>query len=106
MSLMDGQETTGDLAARRHSDGIIRSLLVIDSSVRNGQFLYAHREIRKLLAEIARGEYDTDADLGQVVSSLKMTELLMKPVLRVYSQNQATLDVARRVLGCRNKPRP
>lgn len=87
-----------------NSDRIIRSLLVVDSAIRNGQFLYAHRENQKLLSEILRCEYGDDhSRFDELVSSIKMTSLLLKPIIRMYSQNRTSLDIARRTLGWQNK---
>ena len=84
--------------------GIIVSLSTIDSAIRNGHFLYAYRETNKLFSEVSRGEYDTEHDLGELLSSIRMTVLFLKPIIRAYAQNQASLDIARRTMKCKAKP--
>ena len=80
---------------------IINSLVKIDSSIRNGQFLYAHREINKLLAEITRGEYNINQNNTiAIVASIKRTILFLRPMVKAYSQNQTSLDIVRRISKC------
>ena len=70
----------------------------IDSCIRNGQFIYAHRESNKLLSEINRKEYDLSEDVsGLLVASIKRTTLFLKLFIEIYSQNQKSLDIAKRV---------
>jgi hypothetical protein len=87
---------------KKHPDHIIRSLMKIDSSIRSGQFLYAHRESNKLLAELMRKEYDIEENMiGEITSSIKRTILFLHPVIAAYAQNQASLDIARKYAKCK-----
>lgn len=87
---------------KKHPDGIVRALMRVDSSIRNGQFLYAYREANKLLAEATRGEYSIEKEEQEaIVSSIKRTILFLRPIIESYAQNQASLDIARRILKCR-----
>ena len=86
----------------RDPSGVSLSLMKIDSSIRNGQFLSAHRELHKLYAELVRGEY---GDIGRediLLSSLRKTDIFIQPMVKAYSQNQASIDIARR-LTCQTK---
>jgi len=83
-------------------DKLTRSLMRMDSSIRSGQFLNAYREANKLLAEFSRGEYATEDDgNGSIEASIKRTILFLQPLIKAYSQNQATLDIVRRISRCR-----
>jgi len=83
---------------KKNKDNISRSLMKIDSCIRNGQFIYAHRESNKLLSEINRKEYDLSEDVsGLLVASIKRTTLFLKLFIEIYSQNQKSLDIAKRV---------
>lgn len=75
---------------------IERSLLTIDSSIRNGQFVYALRETNKLMAEIRRGEVQAGDAKAALLSSLNRTGLFLKPMVAAYSQNQCSIGIARR----------
>lgn len=73
----------------------------MDSSIRNGQFVYANREAKKLLAEISRGDVYVPQEIAaQVASSIKRTILFLKPMVDVYSQNTSTIDLVRRYEKC------
>jgi len=96
-----GDDMNNKKENRGSLDKIIRDLLAIDSSIRNGQFLYAHREANKLLSEINRNEYEIDpqnSDLLQL--SIKRTILFLRPLVKIYSLNQTSLDIARKALKC------
>lgn len=81
--------------SKKHTDYITRSLTKIDASIRNGQFVYAHRESSKLLSELKKHEYEIEADISEKLqASLKRTILFIHPVIEAYSQNQKSLDLA------------
>jgi len=70
----------------------------VDSSIRNGQFLYAYREAHKLVAELARGEYDIgEKNITEMVASIKRTILFLHPMVKAYSQNQSSLNIVRKI---------
>jgi hypothetical protein len=92
---------------KKHPDYVIRSLMKVDSSIRNGQFLYAHREANKLLAELIRKEYDIEDDLiNEIESSIKRTILFLRPVIAAYAQNQSSLDIVKRSSKCKKIKQP
>jgi 3-methyladenine DNA glycosylase Tag len=89
-------ETTS-LNSKKHKDHIIRSLTKIDASIRNGQFVYAHRESNKLLSELKKNQYEMNGDvLAMLQSSLKRTILFIHPIIEAYAQNQKSLDIVRK----------
>lgn len=87
----------------RPREGVLNALMKIDSSIRNGQFLYAHREIHKLYSELKRGEYGKAMVNETLMSSLRKTDMFLNPMVRAFSQNQASMDIARRTLKCPTK---
>ena len=89
---------------RKSPDIILHSLMKIDSSIRNGQFIYAKREANKLLAELNREEYNIDTcDAKMLYSSLKRTVLFLSPMIKIYAQNQTSLGIIRNVIQCNQK---
>ena len=83
---------------------VFQSLLKVDSSIRNGQFVYANREANKLFAELERGEYDIDQDqVESLLSSIKRTILFLRPMVDVHAQNQSSIDMTRKMLACKTK---
>jgi len=70
-----------------------RSLLTIDSSIRNGQFVYALRETNKLLSELKRGDLSVGEKTDPLIKTLKMTSVFLKPMVAAYSQNQCSLGI-------------
>jgi hypothetical protein len=79
-------------------DRLSNSLAKIDSSIRNGQFIYANREANKLLSEIKNGKIDVGKEYAdRLLSSLKRTILFLRPIVDVYSQNQSSIEIARRI---------
>lgn len=89
---------------KQHPDCILRSLMKIDSSIRNGQIVYAHRETNKLLAELRRKEYDIESNVEHSLEcSIKRTILFLQPIVAAYSQNQSSLDIVRKSSQCKNK---
>lgn len=75
---------------------IERSLLIIDSAIRNGQFLYAFRETNKLLSDLGKKTLTAGDNTQDLMSSLKRTSLFLRPMVDAYSQNQCSLGIIRR----------
>lgn len=93
-----------NLNTKKNQDHIDRSLMKIDSCLRNGQFVYAHRESNKLMAELSRKEYDISTETCDLLKdSIKRTILFLKPMIEPYSQNQKSIGIIRKAVECVNK---
>jgi len=82
----------------------LHALLKIDSSIRNGQLVYAYRQASKLLADLRSGNCDVDITVRQqLLSSVKRTVLFLKPLISPYAQNQSSIDIVRRSCQCQSQ---
>jgi hypothetical protein len=89
--------------ARQHKLGQVeRSLLTVDSAIRNGQFVYALRETNKLLGELTRGEASAGDQTPDVMASVKRTSLFLKPMVEAYAQNQRSIGLLSKGAKCRD----
>lgn len=80
----------------------MHALLKIDSSVRNGQLVYAYRQTCKLYSDLKKGDHDVgQGDIEALLSSVKRTILMLKPVIAAYAQNQTSIEIIRRSGQCR-----
>jgi hypothetical protein len=67
------------------SNRTLNSLLKIDSSIRNGQLVYAYRQVNKLLSDLYSGNHDVDPSVIEALAaSVKRTVLLLKPFISSY----------------------
>ena len=103
LSIIEVMETPQQPNSPLAPGRVERSLLTIDSSIRNGQFVYAIRETHKLLAELKRGEITAGDATASLISSLKRTSLFLKPMTAAYAQNQCSIGLIREK-QCKTRP--
>jgi len=97
---MDNQINNQKISSNR----ALSSLLKIDSSIRNGQLVYAYRQVNKLLSDLYSGNHDVDPSIIEALAvSVKRTALLLKPFIASYSQNQSSIDLLRKANSCQKK---
>jgi len=75
-------------------DSVFISLYKIDSCIRNGQFITAHREIHKIISDIGD---PNDLGLYDVVSHLNRTLVFLQEAVDAYSENQKTMEALKRI---------
>jgi len=97
---MNNQINQQDLRANR----TFSSLMKIDSSIRNGQIVYAYRQSTKLLADLHGGNHDVDPSaIEPLTASVKRTVMFLKPLIASYAQNQSSIDILRRTSLCQKQ---
>lgn len=67
--------------------------------------MYAYREANKLLSSVSGNPIEGASiqDMDELSRSIKRTILLLKPTVEAFSQNSASLDIARRIMKCDQK---
>ena len=66
----------------------------IDSYVRNGQFVNAHREIGKLVSEI-ESDAGEDPEIGEMLMYLRRTDAFLQDAINAYCENQRVMEICR-----------
>jgi hypothetical protein len=77
-------------------DTIIGLLWKVDSSIRCGQFILAHRDASNILATLSRIE-DPDSDIDELKLYTKHVVVNLQNILTAHSNATKAMEVARRM---------